>query len=93
MDRNRLKVAFSQTVFGPGTLHIQTIRLILALARTTVGEPCEWLGMCTYEFRDGKIQEVRTAYDRLTLIQQLTTGWLERKIVDAVARQAESGLQ
>ena len=49
--------------------------------------------MCAYEFRDGKIQEVRTVYDRLSLLKQSATGWLESKIVNAVASQAESGLQ
>ena len=62
------------------------------LAGTVRGEPCQWLAMCAYEFGDGKIQEVRTVYDRLTLVQQSTTGWLESKIVDAVASQTESGL-
>jgi ketosteroid isomerase-like protein len=62
------------------------------LAGTIRGEPCEWLGMCAYEFCDGKIQEVRTVFDRLTLVQQSATGWLETKMVDAVASQTESGL-
>jgi ketosteroid isomerase-like protein len=63
------------------------------LAGTIRGEPCEWLGMCAYDFREGKIQEVRTVYDRLSLLKQSATGWLESKIVNAVASQAESGLQ
>lgn len=63
------------------------------LAGTIRGEPCEWLGMCAYEFRDGKIQEVRGVFDRMTLLQQSATGWLESKIVNAVASQTESGLE
>jgi ketosteroid isomerase-like protein len=63
------------------------------LAGTVRGEPCQWLGMCAYEFRDGKIQEMRTVFDRMTLVQQSATGWLESKIVDAVASQTESGEQ
>jgi ketosteroid isomerase-like protein len=63
------------------------------LSGTIRGEPCEWLGMCAYELRDGKIQAVRTVYDRLTLIQQSSTGWLESKVVDLVASKAESGLE
>jgi ketosteroid isomerase-like protein len=62
------------------------------LTGTVRGEPCEWLAMCAYEFRDAKIREVRTVYDRLSLIQQSATGWLESKVVDLVASQAESGL-
>jgi ketosteroid isomerase-like protein len=62
------------------------------LAGTVRGEPCQWLAICAYEFEDGKIQEVRTVYDRLTLVQQSATGWLESKIVNAVASQTESGL-
>jgi ketosteroid isomerase-like protein len=63
------------------------------LAGPIRGEPCEWLGMCAYEFEDGKIQALRTVYDRLSLLQQSATGWLESKIVDLVASQAESGLE
>jgi ketosteroid isomerase-like protein len=63
------------------------------LAGTIRGEPCEWLGMCAYEFEDGKIQEVCTVFDRMTLLQQSATGWLESKIVGAVASQTESGLE
>jgi len=63
------------------------------LAGTVRGEPCQWLAVCAYEFENGKIQEVRTVYDRLTLVQQSATGWLESKIVDLVASQTESGLQ
>ncbi len=63
------------------------------LAGTIRGEPCEWLGMCAYEFRNSKIQEVRTVFDRMALLQQSATGWLESKIVDAVARPTESGLE
>jgi ketosteroid isomerase-like protein len=62
------------------------------LAGTVRGEPCRWLAICAYEFEDGKIQEVRTVYDRLTLVQQSATGWLESRIVDAVASQTESGI-
>ena len=63
------------------------------LAGIVRGEPCEWLAICAYEFKDGKIREVRTVYDRLTLVQQSATGWLESKIVNAVASQTESGLE
>lgn len=63
------------------------------LSGTIRGEFCEWLGMCAYELRDGQIQAVRTVYDRLTLLRQSSTGWLESKIVDLVASQAESGLE
>jgi ketosteroid isomerase-like protein len=63
------------------------------LAGPVRGEPCEWLGMCAYEFEDGKIQALRTVYDRLSLLQQSATGWLESKVVDLVASQAESGVE
>jgi ketosteroid isomerase-like protein len=63
------------------------------LAGPIRGEPCEWLGMCAYEFENGKIRALRTVYDRLSLLQQSATGWLESKIVDLVASQAESGLE
>ena len=35
--------------------------------------------MCAYEFRDGKIREVRTVYDRLSLLQQSATGCGDRR--------------
>jgi ketosteroid isomerase-like protein len=63
-----------------------------AMTGTIRGKRCQWLGMCAYEFRDGKIREMRAVYDRLTLAQQSTTGWLASKIVGAVAGQVESGL-
>ena len=75
-------------------LMVQDNRALIehTLAGTIRGEPCQWLAICAYEFEDGKIQEVRTVYDRLTLVQQSATGWLESKIVDAVASQTESGI-
>jgi hypothetical protein len=36
---------------------------------------------------------LRSVYDRLTLLQQSSIGWLESKIEDLVASQAESGLE
>jgi hypothetical protein len=51
------------------------------------------MGMCAYEFEDGKIQEVRTVYDWLTLLQQSATGWLESRVAGLVVSQAESALQ
>jgi hypothetical protein len=38
------------------------------------GEPCEWLGRCAHKFEDGKIQTLRTVYDRLSLFEQSATG-------------------
>ncbi len=51
------------------------------------------MGMCAYEFEDGKIQEVRTVHDWLTLLQQSATDWLESRIVNVVASPTESRLQ
>jgi hypothetical protein len=62
------------------------------LAGTVRGERCEWLSMCAYKFDTGHIQEMRTVFDRLSLLQQSATGWLESKVVDLVASQTESNL-
>jgi hypothetical protein len=48
--------------------------------------------MCAHKFEAGKLQALRTVYDRLSLLEQSATGWLKSKVVDLQASQAESGL-
>jgi steroid delta-isomerase-like uncharacterized protein len=49
-------------------------------------------GMTVFEFRDGKVQQVHDYYDRLLIAQQLANGWLEKKIIKAVANRMGKGL-
>jgi len=48
--------------------------------------------MCAYEFTDDKIQEVRTVYDRLLIAKQVAKGWLAKRLVNSIVKQAEKGL-
>lgn len=62
------------------------------VAGTIEGMRGEVLAMCAYEFKDGKIQEVRTVWDRLSMGKQVAKGWLAKWIVNLVVKQAEKGL-
>ena len=56
---------------------------------TVQGRRAEVLAMCAYEFSDGKIKEVRSAFDRLSLAQQAAKGWLPKMLVNFIVKQAE----
>ena len=45
--------------------------------------------MCAYEFSDGKIKEVRAAFDRLSLAQQAAKGWLPKMLVNFIVKKME----
>ena len=49
-------------------------------------------GVAVFDFRNGKVQQVHDYYDRLLIAQQLANGWLEKKIVNAVANRMGKGL-
>ena len=59
------------------------------LGATVQGRRAEFLAMCAYEFSDGKIKEVRSTYDRLSLAQQAAKGWLPKMLVNFIVKQAE----
>jgi ketosteroid isomerase-like protein len=59
---------------------------------TYEGETVQWAAVCAYEFSDGKIQRMRIAYDRLTILQQAAKGWLEETVVSSLVKRAEKGL-
>ena len=59
------------------------------IAATVQGRRAEVLAMCAYEFSDGKIKEVRSAFDRLSLAQQAAKGWLPKMLVNFIVKQAE----
>lgn len=61
---------------------------------TMEGMRAEVLAFCAYEFNDdGKIQTVRTTYDRLSMAQQAAKGWFPRWLVGLIVKQAEKGLR
>jgi ketosteroid isomerase-like protein len=59
---------------------------------TYEGHPVEWLALCVYELVDGKIQSMRTAQDRLAILQQAAKGWLEEALINTLVKRAEKGL-
>ena len=59
------------------------------IAGTVQGRRAEVLAMCAYEFSDGKIKEVRSVFDRLSLAQQAAKGWLPKMLVNFIVKQAE----
>ena len=59
------------------------------IAGTVQGRKVEILAMCAYEFSDGKIKEVRSVFDRLSLAQQAVKGWIPKMLVNFIVKQAE----
>ena len=59
------------------------------IAGTIQGRRGEVLAMCAYEFSDGKIEKVRSVYDRLSMAQQAAKGWLPKMLVNLIVKQAE----
>ena len=62
------------------------------IAGTIEGKRSEGLAMCAYEFTNDKIQEIRTVYDRLSMAKQVAKGWLAKRLVNSIVKQAEKGL-
>lgn len=56
------------------------------------GENAEFLAMCAYEFSDDKIKTVRTIFDRLSIAEQASSKWIEKKIVNTLVSQMQKGL-
>jgi ketosteroid isomerase-like protein len=62
------------------------------------GKKYETPGMNVYEFSDGKIQHMRSYYDRLSAIKQVAMqyggikGWFMKKLADYIVGQSEKGL-
>jgi uncharacterized protein (TIGR02246 family) len=48
--------------------------------------------LCIYEFKEDKIQHVRTAYDRLSLAKQVAKGQIAKTAVNSIINQMEKGL-
>jgi len=62
------------------------------VGKTKNGMKFEVPGVCLYEFRNEKIQQHTTIYDRLSLAKQVTKGIAEKRIVNAMVKRAEKGL-
>ncbi len=62
------------------------------ISGTVQGQRFKGLAICAYEFKGDKLQEVRTAYDRLLMAQQAATG-LGKWLVNLIVKQAEKGLR
>jgi len=62
------------------------------LAGTINGVKCRWLSICTYEFRNDKIQRLRSVYDRMSIGKQVAQGWLAKRAVNSFIKRAEEGL-
>jgi len=56
------------------------------------GEEGSVLAMCAYEFRDDKIKTVRVVFDRLSIAEQASSKWLEKKFVNTIVNQMQKGL-
>ena len=56
------------------------------------GEKAEFLAMCAYEFSDDKINKVRTVFDRLSIAEQASSKWIEKKFVNTIVNQMQKGL-
>jgi hypothetical protein len=50
------------------------------------------LVLCIQEFKEDKIQHVRTAYDRLSLAKQLAKGKITKTAVNSIINRMEKGL-
>jgi ketosteroid isomerase-like protein len=59
---------------------------------TYEGARYEALTMCVYEFRDEKIQHLRTVVDRLSIAKQVARGWFAKRIMNSIIARAEKGL-
>ncbi len=63
------------------------------ISGTTAGKKATILAMCAYEFAGDKIKEVRTTMDRISLAQQVATGWLPKMMINMVVKQGQKGLR
>jgi ketosteroid isomerase-like protein len=60
---------------------------------TMEGASIQEAGVCLYEFRDDKCVYHRSIYDRLSGAQQGATGFIDKRVVNAVVDRLESGLR
>jgi ketosteroid isomerase-like protein len=63
------------------------------IAGTMEGKRGEVLAMCAYEFSGEKIQAVRTAWDRLTMADQMAKGLIPRWMVGMIVKKVEKAFR
>ena len=63
------------------------------LSGITNGLNWEIPAVCIYEFGDGKVKNIRTFFDRLSLYRQAPSGVLARKALNAIVNMAEKELR
>ncbi len=61
------------------------------ISGTVEGKKVVVLAFCAYEFEGGKVKEVRTTMDRLSMAQQVASG-LPKMMVNMIVKQTEKGL-
>ncbi len=62
------------------------------MAGTMQGEKATFLAICAYEFSDDKIKTARSVFDRLSIAEQASSKWLEKKFVNTLVNQMQKGL-
>jgi hypothetical protein len=50
------------------------------------------LALCIYEFKEDKLQHLRTTYDRLSMAKQLAKGPIAKTAVNSIINRMEKGL-
>lgn len=60
---------------------------------TVEGGRVKYLSMCAYEFKDGKIQHLRTVFDRLRIAEQAAKGWFAKRAVGSIVKRMGKGLR
>ena len=61
------------------------------ISGTMEGKKASVLAFCAYEFEGDKIKEVRSAFDRLSMAQQVVSG-LPKMMVNMIVKQTEKGM-
>lgn len=62
------------------------------ISGTMQGEKGSILAMCAYEFTGNEIKECRTVFDRLSIAEQASSKWIEKKFVNTIVNQMQKGL-
>ena len=62
------------------------------ISGTMQGEKASFLAICTYEFIENEIKECRTVFDRLSIAEQASSKWIEKKFVNTIVNQMQKGL-
>ena len=60
---------------------------------TINGAKADFLAMSSFEFSNGKINLWRQIFDRLSVAEQTASGFLPKKTIGAIVREARKGLE